>query len=229
MARNRTDQEFRQKLDSREILPSAQAWDRLDAMLSVSESRAQKPIRRIGWIYYAAASVAVLLAAFFLTRGGSEAPANRVVEAPSIISAPKKEGLSNPEYKVVPPSRISVGTKLSPKNREAVAVATPSVSTSASPNKASANTIELSSPAEPKSQYSLDTAPQLQQELGVDALLAATKADVPPTEHKVKVDAGSLLSQVDGELELTFREKVIRTVGKNYKNVKVALANRNQE
>ena len=63
----------------------------------------------------------------------------------------------------------------------------------------------------------------------MDALLAATKADVPPTEHKVKVDAGSLLSQVDGELELTFREKVIRTVGKNYKNVKVALANRNQE
>ncbi|UPT71649.1 MAG: hypothetical protein M0D53_04690 [Flavobacterium sp. JAD_PAG50586_2] len=45
----------------------------------------------------------------------------------------------------------------------------------------------------------------------------------------VKVDAKSLLSQVDGELEMTFREKVISKVNKNYKEVKVALANRNNE
>jgi hypothetical protein len=45
----------------------------------------------------------------------------------------------------------------------------------------------------------------------------------------VKVDAANLLSQVDGELELSFREKVIKTVDKNYKTVKVALANRNQQ
>ena len=45
----------------------------------------------------------------------------------------------------------------------------------------------------------------------------------------VKVDAKSLLSQVDGELEMTFREKVINKVSKNYKEVKVALANRNNE
>ncbi len=42
-----------------------------------------------------------------------------------------------------------------------------------------------------------------------------------------EVNANSLLSEVDGELELTFREKVFKTVNKNYKEVKVALANRN--
>jgi hypothetical protein len=44
---------------------------------------------------------------------------------------------------------------------------------------------------------------------------------------KVTVSANSLLSQVDGELELTFREKVFKTVSKNYKEVKVAVTNRN--
>ena len=43
----------------------------------------------------------------------------------------------------------------------------------------------------------------------------------------VKVDAKSLLSQVDGEMEYTFREKVLNKMNKNYKEIKVALANRN--
>ena len=45
----------------------------------------------------------------------------------------------------------------------------------------------------------------------------------------LKVDAKNLLSQVDGELDLTFREKVISKVNKNYREVKGALANRNKE
>jgi hypothetical protein len=45
----------------------------------------------------------------------------------------------------------------------------------------------------------------------------------------VKVNASNLLSEVDNGLELSFREKVIRKIDKNYKTVKVALANRNQQ
>jgi hypothetical protein len=45
----------------------------------------------------------------------------------------------------------------------------------------------------------------------------------------VHVKQSNLLSQVDGELELSFREKVISKVNKNYQTVKVALANRNLE
>lgn len=48
-------------------------------------------------------------------------------------------------------------------------------------------------------------------------------------KNKVKINANDLLSQVDGELELSFREKVINKVNKNYQTVKVALANRNVE
>ena len=45
----------------------------------------------------------------------------------------------------------------------------------------------------------------------------------------IKVNASNLLSEVDGELELSFREKVINKINKNYKTVKVALDTRNQQ
>ena len=66
--------------------------------------------------------------------------------------------------------------------------------------------------------------------VNVDDLLASVeKTSKKEANAKVKVNANSLLSQVDGELEQTFRQKVINRIGKNYQEVKVALANRNQE
>jgi hypothetical protein len=50
-----------------------------------------------------------------------------------------------------------------------------------------------------------------------------------PVNEKIKVDANSLLSEVDRELEQTFREKVITKIGKNYQEIKVVLVTRNQE
>jgi len=41
MERNKTEKQFRDKLNTREIKPSAHAWDRLDAMLSVGEGKKQ--------------------------------------------------------------------------------------------------------------------------------------------------------------------------------------------
>ena len=47
------------------------------------------------------------------------------------------------------------------------------------------------------------------------------------SKFKIKVNPNTLLTQVDGELELSFREKVIHKINKNYQTVKVALAKRN--
>jgi hypothetical protein len=43
-----------------------------------------------------------------------------------------------------------------------------------------------------------------------------------PKSPTIKVNASNLLSEVDNELELSFREKVIRKIDKNYKTVKVS-------
>ena len=42
MEPNKIDNQIREKLNAREIQPSAQAWDRLDAMLTVSEEKKTK-------------------------------------------------------------------------------------------------------------------------------------------------------------------------------------------
>jgi hypothetical protein len=69
--------------------------------------------------------------------------------------------------------------------------------------------------------------------VSVDELLASVEQSKSEKEQspklQVRVNASNLLSQVDGELDLSFREKVIGKVNKNYQTVKVALANRNNQ
>ncbi len=222
MGRTKIEREFRDKLEAREIAPSPQAWDRLDAMLSMTESKKEKPVRRIGWIYYAAASVvAILLTALLMTRGDNpQGTIERVVEAPSVPET--RANVKGEDFRVVPQTKVSPAPRLAPKNREAVAEVK---------HSQGASDRQIINPVtETQSDAPQDKPMNIQNPgPGVDELIAATGSSPAQGETKVKVDAGTLLSQVDGELELTFREKVIRTVGKNYKNVKVALANRNQE
>ena len=61
-------------------------------------------------------------------------------------------------------------------------------------------------------------------------MLAAVEKTPKKTsdEKSVSVNAANLLSLVDGELKLSFREKVISKINKNYQSVKVAVANRNR-
>ena len=42
MEPNKIENQIKEKLDARKIQPSAQAWDRLDAMLAVSEANKTK-------------------------------------------------------------------------------------------------------------------------------------------------------------------------------------------
>ncbi|MNS92918.1 hypothetical protein D3C72_1270660 [compost metagenome] len=47
------------------------------------------------------------------------------------------------------------------------------------------------------------------------------------SKSKIKINSNDLLDQVDGELELSFREKMIAKINKSYHTVKVAVENRN--
>ena len=70
--------------------------------------------------------------------------------------------------------------------------------------------------------------------VNVDELLASVdnasqKKNPMGAKSNIKVNANNLLSQVDGELDLTFREKAINIVNQKYKTAKLALSNRNSE
>ena len=64
MAPSKIENQIKEKLNTREIQPSAPAWDRIDAMLSVAET--QKPKRNFTWMYLAASFLLFFGLGFFL-------------------------------------------------------------------------------------------------------------------------------------------------------------------
>ena len=63
MEPNNFEKDFREKLNERKIEPGNQAWDRLDAMLSIAEEKKTKKSRK--WLYIAASIVGFLLVGTF--------------------------------------------------------------------------------------------------------------------------------------------------------------------
>ena len=64
MEPNNIENQIREKLHLREIQPSAQAWDRLDAMLTVAEEKKTK--KQYGFLFIAASIMVFLTVGMFL-------------------------------------------------------------------------------------------------------------------------------------------------------------------
>ena len=251
MGPNKIENQIKEKFFSREIQPSPQAWDRLDAMLSVAE---EKKTRRPFGFLFIAASIMVLLATglFFLTqRNPAIEPKNNVVttETKDTIQKPVNATIT-PIVEQKQENQVAVSTEDKPKtdNRQpTINNQRVSINNQKKPNnqnQQSTNNPNINRDKEIEYQNSSDVAlknlPIIETRKEIvlpnksipsdEQLLASLDKTAKQSSEKnviVKVNSKSLLSQVDGELELTFREKVINKVAKNYKEVKVALANRN--
>jgi hypothetical protein len=232
MEQNKLENEFRNKLNQREINPSENLWDRLDAMLTVAEEKKSK--RSYSWIYIAASIIGfVFLGTFFFTQSDKNVniESNEVV----IENNQKVEPIQKEANSIIPSNsqteRIAVISKVKNEKKNPRVVK----STIVNQNQIAQNSNSDSLTTRLKSTQSIQETEQFassnSNNNSVDEMLVAVqiapKAAISKTA--VKVNPNTLLSQVDGELELSFREKVINKVNKNYQSVKVALANRNQE
>jgi hypothetical protein len=255
MEPNKLEKKLREKLSSREIQPSAQAWDRLDAMLSESEER--KTRRPFGFLFIAA-SITVLLTVgiLFFTQNGPEIQTKEEVVSSETkdtiqkkvneISTPRVENIQE-----VVSNQPTTDNRQPTTNNQRVSISTREQSSNGRSNQKSAiknqnplinrdkeieyliNSSDIALKDLPKIRTGSQVISGGNKEVITDeALLAGLENLAKQSANKksnIKVDAKNLLSQVDGELELTFREKVINKVTKNYKEVKVVLANRNNE
>jgi hypothetical protein len=221
MEPNKFDNQFKEKLSSREIKPSDAAWDRLDAMLSVSE----KPKRKFSWLYIAA-SVLV-----FLTVG-------------TVFFNQKESGVLNPKNTINTQDEITIKSSetapiLNSNNKSAVVIQETKKSISKSniipsSNKQLKNNNQIvavsiiNQKTEQKSiaNPTTNALPVEKQLVLVENFKNENSSD---QKSKIHVNPDNLLSQVDGELELSFREKVINKVNRNYQTLKVALDNRNNQ
>lgn len=238
MKLNNIEKQIKEKLQSREIKPSEMAWDRLDAMLSVAEEKKTK--RSFGWLYIAA-SILVLLTAgtFFFTQKNTEiSPNNSVVnqevEKDSVPqSQPKTQENLAPIEKIQPLVQVeknnpqpTTNHKVSiTKSNQSIAHQSTTINNNQSVNQSQNEEVI----AEKQGQNNLNAnLPVIEKTIPIENKeVIAQNESKATTFSKVTVSANSLLSQVDGELDLTFREKVFKKVTKNYKEVKVAVANRN--
>ncbi|AWI24661.1 hypothetical protein [Flavobacterium pallidum] len=248
MAQHKLEENFRDKLNQREITPSANAWDRLDAMLTVAE----KPKKKYGWIYIAASILGFLFIGMVflsqtaeMTDVGKDDNQVTVHESNAVKDTVKDTGANEINSDAVinetvvaetQSSQASQNNKTTPHQNNQSSIKIP-ITNEALPviEKISQNQnnqiAERQQNPEPAVNQTLASNTKRGTEVNVDELLASvSKTKKPATAAPaVKVNANSLLSQVDGEITLTFRERVIRTANKNYQNVKVALANRNKE
>ena len=245
MEPNKLENQIKEKLNSREIQPSAQAWDRLDAMLSVTE---EKKTRRPFGFLFIAASITILLTAgiFFLTQRSTEIkPQNNVVTTEIKDTVQKSVNKTpNPLIEENQKNKIVVSTQNKPTtdnqqpttNSSGVSIINQKQSNNPNINRDKEIEYQNSSDVALKNLPVIETRKEIvlsNKSIPSDEDLLASLDNVAKQSSDknalVKVNPKSLLSQADGELEQTFREKVITRISKNYKEVKVALANRNNE
>ncbi|MFE3846583.1 hypothetical protein ACFX5D_01200 [Flavobacterium sp. LB3P45] len=225
MERNKIETQIKEQLNSREIMPSEMAWARLDTMLTAAE----KPKVKFHWMYIAASILGFLLVGTVYF-SQNEKQNNEVVIQNSGMKNNSKTTL-NPlsPYSHMEHTEDVVGqNNLAKAEKKAVVKPTSILSKNYSnQNQVSDVSINNQKPVQKSIKQQMNT-------VSVDELLAAVESLSKEENHLnqkpvVHVNASYLLLQVDGELELSFREKVINKVSKNYQTVKVALANRNLE
>jgi hypothetical protein len=224
MGLDKIEKEFKNQLDQREIKPSAVAWDRLDAMLTAAESKKEKP--KFNWIYIAASLIGIFTLGYLFYNNSAESVEGISSKAvvtneakPTTTPAKKEQQPPIPSQKVI--EVITEKQDVSPK-KEASFSPNP-LAIAAQSTNVTVEQIDQTNNLPITNETHL-IAPN--QNLNESQLTDIATKTVNP---HVKVSASNLLSEVDKELTLSFRQKVIRKIDKNYKTVKLALINRNQQ
>jgi hypothetical protein len=240
MEPNNFEKDFREKLNQRKIEPSDKVWDRLDAMLCIAEEK--KPKKKNKWLYIAASFAAFLLiGTFFFNQKNStiEMPKKTVV----IKEHVQKDSVENQNRITTDPieNQIVTSEKESSQNRgnsikeeEKKIIQKSNKTIKNGNNQIAESSVIIKKNQEKQSINNQTVVAENTKNSNVDQLLETADHKViaensAKPKTKIKVNANNLLNQVDGELELSFREKVIARVNKNYQTVKVAVANRNQQ
>ena len=228
MEPNKLENNFREQLNRREIQPSEMAWDRLDAMLSVAENK--KPKKRT-WLYIAASFLGfMLIGSLFFNQSETEIKTNDAV----VIQENKKSQTENTSQDQTSPVSSSTITAVQP-NQKAIASV---ITSSKKGSKAATENSSISEKGTEGVQIIEEIKPVVKPNRYIESesLLAEAETKLQTESIKssvaksgVKVNSKNLLNSVEGELDDTFRERVVRSIGKNYETVKSSLATRNQE
>ena len=225
MEQHNIDSQIKEKLKAREIQPSDQTWDRLDVLLTISEEKRAK--KGYGWFFVAASTILFFGLGYFLFN------ANETTE---ITNSVPVVTTSNEEMDTIETNKIE---NIVIENGKPVLVQN-EVNLSKTNNKSEAtNTFPnvenvLEEKITPNAQLpSIITYKYISPEKLLAEVQTAEK--INPSDKKtivkprVKIDATSLLTNVEKELDETHKESTLDKLSKKIQDAKSALVNRNYE
>jgi len=227
MEPNKMEEEFRKKLNEREIQPSEAAWDRLDAMLSVAENK--KPKRNNTFLFIAAGLALFFSLGLFLLQQEKSNPEIQL-NNPAVVTSDENPAIIG-KQETVKESNTVIDQKISEGKQNEAVVENQIISKTKKTMKSDAKTttdFQQQTVKEAIAEVIPKTEPQTQK-VSIDAEKLLANTDKPKAKPQVKVNVNSLLSSVEGELNQEFRETTLQRLNRNFKTVKTAVANRNYE
>ena len=233
MEQNSFENQIKEKLENRSITPSNQAWSRLNEMLPVSD----EPKRNFKWMFLAASFIGFISVAIFFQRQPNELvgadkpkiPIENIIAPRTENTISKSGSLGIISDKVNPEKEIvKVESKINQKkNNQAIISENNGVEINSKTNLDDGISNGTQKPINFKEQTQISFQLIAHESNSLDQIVPKNELD--DTSNQIRVNANSLLSQVENELNLTFRQKVIIKIAKNYKATKEILVARNQE
>jgi hypothetical protein len=252
MALNKFEKQIQQKLNNREMKPSANSWDRLDAMLSVEEKPKKKGFF---WINIAASFIVLAsLGYYFYNQSTIVEPVKEeqiIVEENSefrIQNSENKQGTTDSRKEV-----LVENTNVLPKNQsssinnqKAIAVSQtinhqPSTNNQQEVsiiNQQIVNTNQkvVVENTKTNTQNAQQNSPKY---ISAEKLLAEvsntkykknnSEKEVKRTRKGISVNPNALISNAENEIYQSYRESALEKLNKNFNSIKTVLANRNYE
>lgn len=225
MKSHKLENNIKEKLHSREILPSRQAWDRLDAMLALQE---QPKMKKTLLLYYTLAASIVAFAV--------------VLWATNSLNSTEKIDFPQENPVVIQSKNIETTNEIIQEKNS-----TKPLETSATPSiKVKTNNTYLPKDIQSKSLQNIEIEPivvvsqnlspeQLKRaHLLLDAIEQESVSEtlnpiLKEQNNQITIHVESLLQKAEAEVNQSFREKMIHKVNKNLSTIKEAWVNRNLE
>jgi hypothetical protein len=231
MGQNNLDKDIKKLLDTREIQPSLESWDRLNAMLSTAESTHKNNNTPFYWLRIAAVMV-VMLGIVLLWFVNDESKINKIDNVNNINAVTEVNDTNKA-------SRDTTDREDFSKSIDPIKQIDFSNKVIVQKNATSQNSHKVYDAPKQNPMIKNEQETTLNEQIiVVQSQKGVALAEIQPStenkeepllKQKLKVDPNMLLEQVENEQKITFRQKVFKTIKKGYQEAKVAISTRNQE
>ena len=236
------EKQVQHKLSNREIKPSANSWDRLDAMLSVEETPKKK-----GFLWKNIAASFIVLASvgyYFYNQNTTVEPIKEesiVVEENSefrIQNSENKEESTESTKEVLVENTILInGNKNSSISKLKVVAISESNNQQPTTNNQHGVSMMNQSTVNNNEPNAQNKQPTNSKYISAEKLLAEVsgedfrnnKTENKEVKKRISISPNALLSNVESELNQTYRETAFEKLNKNLNSIKTVLVNRNYE